>query len=140
MMKSVRANVYVVFVYRVCARARLGMCICARTTARIRRRTDKEHKKRDQNIRRQTNLCMLVDCSVCICACARVPVLSVCIHCTVSAWVHVLLTRVRRHFTVLSYSPESSQSQPCDGDGDGLILGLVCFVFSFILMFELSKY
>ena len=50
-------------------RARLGMCISELTTARIRGHADKEHKEQDQDIRRQTNLCMLVDCSACICAC-----------------------------------------------------------------------
>ena len=44
---SARVNVYVVFVYMVRARARLGMCICARTTARIRQHGDKEHEEQN---------------------------------------------------------------------------------------------
>ena len=50
---------------RVRVRARLGIQvrICARTTARYQRPADKDHKKQNQNIRRQTNLCMMADCS-----------------------------------------------------------------------------
>lgn len=42
---------------------------CERTIARIRRYADKEHNEQDQKIRRQMNLCMFVDCSVCIRIC-----------------------------------------------------------------------
>ena len=69
---SVRFKVFVFG--RVRVGARLGIYICARTIARIRRHADKKHKEQDQNIRRQTNLCILVDCStsICVCVCSRV--------------------------------------------------------------------
>ena len=109
---SVRVKVYIAF-GRIRVRARLGMCICARTTARIRRHADKEHKEQHRKLRRRTNLCVLVYCSVSVYT--RVSV-SICVH---KRMVHVLPTRVRSHFTVLSRSPETSQSRPCDGNGDG---------------------
>ena len=107
----------------------LGMCICARTTARIRRGADKEHEEQDQKIRRQTNLCMLVDRSVCnyVCACSCVYGSYLCVSVYVSALTHGLPTRVRRHFTVLPYSPETSEYRPCNGISNGLS---ICF-FSF---------
>ena len=51
---------------RVCAKAKSGMCISTRTITRIRRHEDKEHKHQDQKIRRQMNLCMMVECSACM--------------------------------------------------------------------------
>ena len=55
---------------RVRVRARLRMCIYARTTAtRIWRHADKEHKKQDPKPRRQINLCTLVCCFTVTCSC-----------------------------------------------------------------------
>ena len=90
-------------------RARLGMCISERTTAKIRRHADKEHAEQDQDIRRQANLCMLVDCSAVVYS-TGIQVQLYVPACVPSAWVHGLLTRVRSHFTVLSYSPEIPES------------------------------
>ena len=109
--------------------AKLGICICARTTARIRRHGDKEHKEHSPKIRRQTNLCMLVDCYaficfICVCVCSCVY--GICVHKRMSAW---LRTRVHRHFAGISYSPETSESRACDGDGNGQSISWVCFYF-----------
>ena len=68
--------------------------------------------------------------------------LYLCLHVDVAMCVHDkrrvngLLTRVRSHFAVLSYSPETSESRSYDGDGGGLFLGLFLLYF----MFQLPKY
>ena len=77
------------------------MCICARTTTtRIRRHADKEHKKQDQQPRRQANLCMLVYCfSLFLRA-------FLCLHIQVSMCarvsMHGLTTRGCSHVTAIS--------------------------------------
>ena len=84
---SVRVKVDIVF-GRVHVRTSLRMRICARTTARIRWHADKEHKEQDQKMRRETNLCMLVGCSACICVCVCSCVYLCVIQCKrMSAWI-----------------------------------------------------
>ena len=75
---SVGVNVYIVF-NRVRMRARLGMCICARTTARIRQHADEDNKEQDKKIPRQTNLYLMVDGSAWICVCVFSCVMTACV-------------------------------------------------------------
>ena len=101
------------------------MSICARTTTtKIRRHADKEHKKQDPKPRRQMNLCMLCIALI-VCASVSIHVyLRICVCEGINAWV----TGVRNHFTVISYSPETSGSRSCDGDNS---LSQICFVFCY---------
>ena len=41
----------------------IWICICTRTIARVPRHADKQHDEQDPEIRRQTNLCMMLCCS-----------------------------------------------------------------------------
>ena len=124
-MASVRVKVDIVFSsFRV--RASLGMRICARTTARIRRHADKEHKEQDQKIRREKNLCMLVDCSACICV-------SECI----STWVYGCLpacvaTLQCSHIRLLVLRPNNPAMAMVT---DFQSIHLVCFCFQSVFIF-----
>ena len=58
---------------RMRVKVRLVVCICARTTTRILRDADQEHKEHHPAVRRQTNRRMLVYCfalSLCVRECA----------------------------------------------------------------------
>ena len=72
------------------------------------------------------NLCMLVDC-VCVFLCALY-----CICVPKRMCMGWLKTRVRSHFAVLSYGPETSESRPGDEDVGGLS---IYFVNLFLFLF-----
>ena len=63
--------------------------------------------------------CMCVSVSICVSLCARVS-------------MHELPTRVRSHFTVISYNPEISGSRSCDLNTCSSGLSQICLLFYFI--------
>ena len=82
------------------------MFICSRTaTTIIRQHADGEHKEKDPNFGKQINLRVLMSACVSLQAneCKR----------------HVLTRLHSCHFKVTQYRPETSGTQPFDGDVDG---------------------
>ena len=91
----------------------------------------------DTLIRRRRNKIQTVEeRRICLCWCIALPdSVSVCVMCSCMGW---LPTRVRSHFTVMSYIPETSGSRSCDGDGDGLPSLFQIYSFGLLLFCYLS--